>query len=50
MLEKRLNEWMEKVIEAHKSNGMADTYQMMVDVDRIIAEEFDREPVFDENL
>lgn len=50
MLEKRLNEWMEKVIAAHESEGMTDTYQMMIDIDKIISEEFDHPPMFEENL
>lgn len=49
MLEKRLSEWMEKVIAAKNSGGITDTLQMIVDVDKIIAEEFDHEPVLTEN-
>jgi hypothetical protein len=52
MLEKRLNEWMQKVIAVHndKSNAFADTYRMMIDVDKIISEEFDHKPMFVENV
>ncbi len=40
-LEKRINEWKEKVLKT--TDGTADTYAMMKDIDAIIAEEFDRE-------
>ena len=50
MLEERLNAWVEKVLKAHAEKGMGiDTYQMIVDIDKIIAEEFDHDYVFDEN-
>lgn len=54
-LEQRLNEWTQKVLDAQKPTAggttasMVDTYQMILDVDRIIAEEFDRTPVLLEN-
>lgn len=40
-LEKRIDEWKEKVLKA--TDGMANTYVMMKDIDTIIAEEFDHE-------
>lgn len=49
MLEARLNEWVRKVLNAYKSEGMTNTYQMLVDVDKIISEEFDHDPVLPEN-
>ena len=54
-LERRLNEWTQKGLEAqtpatsNAAASMADTYHMILDVDRIIAEEFDRMPVLPEN-
>ncbi len=53
MLEKRLKEWMEKVLAAYnddRPNVGIDTYRMVVDVDKIISEEFDHDPVLHENL
>lgn len=49
MLEQRLKEWMDKVLTAHEAAGMTDTFQMIVDVDRIIAEEFDHAPMLEES-
>lgn len=50
MLEERLAEWVEKVLDAYNSKGTAvDTLQMMIDVDKIIAEEFDHECCLDDN-
>ncbi|WP_195985398.1 hypothetical protein [Clostridium sp. D33t1_170424_F3] len=51
MLEKRLSEWVERVISAKQSEalGGVDTFQMVVDVDKIIAEEFGHEYVFEQN-
>lgn len=40
-LEKRIDEWKEKVLKA--TDGTANTYVMMKDIDTIIAEEFDHE-------
>ena len=53
MLEERLNEWMQKVLKAHNNNDpyvCVDNYKMIVDVDKIIAEEFNHDPVFAINL
>ena len=50
MFEEKIYEWAEKVINAHKISGMTNTYQMMVDIDKIIAEGFDHDPFFKENL
>ena len=48
MFEDKLKEWMEKVINAYnsKENGMTDTFAMIEDVDKIIAEAFEHDPVF----
>jgi hypothetical protein len=45
MFEQKLNEWVEKVVIAYNSPGMADTYRMIVDVDKIVAEAFNHAPV-----
>lgn len=47
-LEARLKEWVEKVIKTQGAAGV-NTYRMLVDVDKILAEEFDHEPVLSEN-
>ena len=51
MLEERVNEWVKKVVAAknERSRGCANTRQMILDVDKIIAEEFDHAPLFFEN-
>lgn len=51
MLEERLNDWVKKVVAAKNdtSRGYTDTRQMILDVDKIIAEEFDHTPVYFEN-
>lgn len=41
----RLMEWVAKVVLAKEAGGMIDTYAMIEDVDKIIAEAFDRDPV-----
>lgn len=48
MLEDRLNEWVKKVVAAKNdtSRGCTNTRQMILDVDKIIAEEFDHTPMF----
>ena len=53
MLEEKLNEWMQKVLDAYNKSDTyvcIDTFQMIVDVDEIIAEEFGHDPVFAVNL
>lgn len=50
MFEKKMNEWAKKVIEVYQSGGAANTYQMMIDIDNIIAEAFDHYPMLEENL
>lgn len=53
MLEERLNEWMQKVLDAYNNSDTfvyIDTYKMVVDVDKIIAEEFGHYPVFTANM
>lgn len=49
VLEQRITEWMRKVLAAHETAGMTDTQKMIADIDRIIAEEFDHDPVLEEN-
>ena len=49
MLEQRLQEWVQKVIAAKNGGGGVNTYAMIMDVDKIIAEEFDHDTVFAEN-
>ena len=48
MLEEKLTEWVHKVLTAYETAGMTDILQMIVDVDRIIAEAFDHTPVLEE--
>lgn len=52
-LHKELREWVERVLiafEHHHYEGQnVTTRQMMVDVDKIIAEAFDRDYCFEEN-
>ena len=53
MLKARLNEWMQKVLDAYNNKGTymcINTFQMIVDVDKIISEEFDNEPVLVEKI
>lgn len=47
MLEQKLMEWVKNVVEVQnlKEHQFADTYQMIVDVDKIIAEAFDHAPI-----
>ena len=48
MLEQKLNEWVRRVVAAHDGAhycGVINTFQMVVDVDKIIAEEFNHAPV-----
>lgn len=47
-LEAKLENWKEKVIDAHRQGYAASTYHMMVDIDKIIAEAFDRTPCIEE--
>ena len=54
MLEERLTQWMEKVLATHSEPNpfirvSANTYKMILDVDKIIAEEFDHAPIIAEN-
>lgn len=51
-LEEKLNKWVKLVIEAKRdpNPGHVDTIKMMIDIDKIIAEEFDHTPMFAENL
>lgn len=48
MLEERLNEWVQKVLRAYENSNSyvcIDTFQMIVDVDEIIAECFGHDPI-----
>lgn len=51
-LEERINEWKEKVLKAANSNDdprtVVDTYAIICDIDKIIAEEFDRRKCLEE--
>lgn len=51
-LEERLNDWVKKVLEAKAdtSPGCVDTQRMVMDIDKILADEFDHDPVFAENI
>ena len=44
-----LQAWYEKVLKSFNSSGMIDTYSMISDIDKIIAEGFGHEPVLPEN-
>lgn len=47
MLEQKLTEWVQKVLAAHDAPALVgkNTYRMIEEVDKIIAEAFDHEPV-----
>ena len=47
-LEAKLENWKEKVLDAHRQGYAASTYHMMIDIDKIIAEAFDRAPCIEE--
>lgn len=51
-LEARLAKWSKLVIEAKRDTnpGCVDTRKMMLDIDKILADEFDHSPMFEENL
>lgn len=44
----KLDSWVEKVVRAKASCGMVDTFAMIAEVDKIIADAFDHEPVISE--
>ncbi len=52
LLEMALREWEQKVLQAYaqrrEDRVMVSTYQMVEDVDRIIADAFDRSPILGE--
>ena len=50
-LDKRLNDWVTKVLGAKSdtSPGCVDTHSMVMDIDKILAEEFGHDPIFAEN-
>lgn len=55
MLEKRLREWVKKVLASYNDDRPEDevsvnTYRMIVDVDEIISEEFGYDRVISENV
>ena len=47
MFEKELNEWVRRVITAYADDNksMCNTYQMIVDIDKIIADAFNHDTV-----
>lgn len=47
MFEKELNEWVRRVLSAYEdsNNAMCNTYQMIVDIDKIIADAFNHDTV-----
>lgn len=45
VLKKKLEEWENKVLNSYGQKGGVNTYQMIVDVDKIIAEAFNHTPV-----
>lgn len=45
MLEDELKDWMKNVLTAYESKGSVDTYKMIVDVDKIIADAFDHDTI-----
>lgn len=47
-LNKAIDEWKDKVLKAKESAGMTDTFTMTKDIDKIIAEAFDRSPVIED--
>lgn len=44
-LKSQLVNWCSKVIYAKEGGGMVNTYRMLKDIDKIIADAFDHEPV-----
>ena len=51
--EEKLMEWVRNVLQAHEIDvlGMSDTHKMVTDVDKIIADGFNRSPViFETNV
>lgn len=51
-LDERLNDWVRKVLGAKSDTrpGCVDTQKMVIDVDKILAEEFGHDPIFAESL
>mgnify|MGYP001630353164 CR=1 FL=1 len=48
VLEEKLESWKEKVLNSYQQGGGVNTYRMIVDIDKIIAEAFDRPPCMEE--
>lgn len=48
VFKEQLTGWCNKVLSTEK-NGMVDTYRMMKDIDKIIANYYDHAPLFAEN-
>lgn len=46
-LKAALNDWTQKVLTAHSTAGITDTFAMIRDVDKIIAEAFDHDQVIE---
>ena len=44
----KLDAWVEKVVRAKASVGMVNTFAMIAEVDKIIADAFNHEPVISE--
>ncbi len=47
-LKKAIDAWKEKVLKAKESGGAVDTFAMVKDIDKIIAEAFGRSPVIED--
>lgn len=48
ILETQLESWKDKVLRAYQHGSGANTYQMMLDIDKIIAEAFQHTPLIAE--
>lgn len=48
ILETQLESWKDKVLHAYQHGSGANTYQMMFDIDKIIAEAFQHAPLIAE--
>ena len=45
---KNLEDWTAKVLRTYDSGLIADTYRMTVDIDKIISDAFDHDPVINQ--
>ncbi len=48
ILETQLESWKDKVLRSYRHGSGANTYQMMLDIDKIIAEAFQHTPLIAE--